>query len=105
MYTNQARKTHLPLVRVVVELSVELPHGNGLGVQMKRLYFLVALTLHPKSLYFFERVSGGTSRDGFSPCAQNTFYREKINIMNTCNLANTFLLHRHRKNDRQPSGV
>lgn len=42
--------SHLPFVRIVVELSVELPHRDRLGVEVKRVHLLVTLALHPKSL-------------------------------------------------------
>ena len=41
---------HLPLVCVVVELSVQLAHGDGLRVEMKGVHLLVTLALHSQSL-------------------------------------------------------
>lgn len=42
--------SHLPFVRIVVELSVELSHRDRLGVEVKCVHLFVSLALHPKSL-------------------------------------------------------
>lgn len=37
-------------MRVVIKLSVQLPHGDRLGVEVKRLHLLVTLAFHTQAL-------------------------------------------------------